>query len=339
MRITDFRLRITDGKTIAALVAIVLLGFISIILLSSSLDSYQEVVIREGWGVKEIADMLKDKTVINNKTIFIIYTLAMGYEKKLQAGRYVFPSGATIPSIVYSISEGFAESDDILVTIPEGFNVFDIDKRLFRLGLIQEGEFARKYYNDEGQFFPDTYLFKKEGETVDTIAEKMKNHLNLKFEEISLVLNTLVFHDTIVKASIIEKETRKEEDMRLVAGVIENRLAKGMLLQVDATVSYGACRRQLEFGILNLESGYRYCDVSQVPVGAEIKVDGPYNTYIRTGLLPDPIANPGITAIRAVLNPTPSDYLYYLSTRDGSQIIYSKTASEHAANRRKYLGI
>ena len=84
---------------------------------------------------------------------------------------------------------------------------------------------------------------------------------------------------------------------------------------------------------------YKYCDVSQVPVGAEIKIDGPYNTYTRAGLPPAPIANPGIITIQAALNPAKSDYLYYLSTRDGSRIIFSKTAAEHAANRRKYLGI
>ena len=74
-------------------------------------------------------------------------------------------------------------------------------------------------------------------------------------------------------------------------------------------------------------------------VGVEIRIDSPYNSYMRAGLPPGPIANPGIQAIQAVLNPKQSDYFYYLSTRDGSQMIFSKTASEHAANRRKYLGI
>ena len=295
-----------------------------------------EVVISEGQSVSAIADILTVKGVIGNRFAFVIYTIVSGNERKLQAGRYVFKPGVTIPTIIHSMSEGFAESDDMVIIIPEGFNVFEIDKRLADFRLIEEGEFARKYYIDEGQFFPDTYRLKEEGETVDAIAQRMKNHLNLKFKDTSLVLSVLVFNDTIIRASILEKEARREEDMRLVAGIIENRLERGMFLQIDATVAYGACLRR--FKDLDI-SIYKYCDVSQIGVASEIKIDGPYNTYTRIGLPLGPIANPGITAIRAVLDPIKSDYLYYLSTRDGSQIIYSKTAVEHAANRRKYLGL
>lgn len=304
------------------------------LLFASPLSAAKEVQVTEGQGLYAIAGILKERGVIESKFVFVSYALISGNEKKLQAGRYLFKPGVTIPVIVQSMVEGFAESDDIVLTIPEGFNVFDIDERLSTFGLIKKGEFAIKYHTDEGQFFPDTYRFKREGETADTIAEKMKNHLNLKFEDLSVVLSTLVLQDTLLKASILEKEARREEDMRLVAGVIENRLKKGMLLQIDATVSYGACLRR------SIADNFsRYCDVSQVPVGAEIKVGGPYNSYKRAGLPPGPIANPGIQAIQAVLNPQKSDYLYYLSTRDGSQLIFSKTAAEHAANRRKYLGI
>ncbi|MEK7578367.1 MAG: endolytic transglycosylase MltG [Patescibacteria group bacterium] len=306
------------------------------VILQSPLKTEREVVINEGQGVYEIADSLIAEGVIDNKFAFVVFVVISGNEKKLKAGRYVFRPGATIPAIVRSMSEEFSESDDIVVTIPEGFNVFDVDKRLFGLGLLKEGEFAGKYYADEGQFFPDTYRFKKEGETADTIAQKMKNHLNLKFKDTSIVLSVLVFRDTLIRASILEKEARKEEDMRLVAGVIENRLERGMLLQIDATVAYGACLRKLES--LKIPE-FNYCDVSQAPIRAEIKIDGPYNTYTSFGLPSGPIANPGITAIRAVLNPIKSDYLYYLSTRDGGKMIFSKTSAEHAANRRKYLGI
>lgn len=300
----------------------------------------KEIVIKEGEGAYAIADILKKEGVIENKFVFIAYTFITGNEKKLQAGRYLFKPGTTIPAIVNSMAGGYAETDDFIVTIPEGFNIWEIDKRLAGFGLITEGEFARKYQPQEGQFFPDTYRFKREGETADTIAEKMKNHLNLKFEDLSVVLSTLVLRDTLLKASILEKEARREEDMRLVAGVIRNRLARKMPLQIDATVAYGACLRSLASGNSRSKaSGYKDCDVSQVGVGAEIRIDGPYNSYKRVGLPPGPIANPGIGAIQAVLNPTASDYLYYLSTRDGSQMIFSKTAAEHAVNRRKYLGL
>jgi len=81
------------------------------------------------------------------------------------------------------------------------------------------------------------------------------------------------------------------------------------------------------------------CDVTFQGPAIEIKIDGPYNTYTRKGLPVGPISNPGLKAINSALNPQTSDYLYYLSTRDGSQIIYSKTAGEHGGDRKKYLGI
>ena len=319
---------------IALLAASFFVGWIGFLIVRSSLDAPKEIVIKEGEGVYAIADILKKNGVIENKFVFVAYTLVTGNEKKLQAGRYIFKPGVIIPDIVHSMASGFAETDDFIVTIPEGFNVWEIDKRLTDFGLITEGEFAKKYQPQEGEFFPDTYRFSRTGETADTIAEKIKNHLNLKFKELSLVFSSLVLRDTLTRASILEKEARREEDMRLVAGVIRNRLAKKMPLEIDATVSYGACLRKAIAGNFRKD-----CDVSQVPVGAEIKIDSPYNSYRRTGLPPGPIANPGTGAIQAVLNPKQSDYLYYLSTRDGSRLIFSKTSAEHAANRRKYLGL
>src|SRR3989344_1356876 len=351
MKVRNYELRITDWKTTApiAIGAVVFVVMAGIILSGSSLESEVTVTIDEGVGVYKIADILEKEGVINNKFVFVAYVLITGNEKKLQAGDYVFEAGVTIPTIARAMAKGYAEND-IVVTIPEGFNVFDIDKRLASAGLIKEGEFAGRYYLDEGQFFPDTYRCKKParnaahsvagggGETPDSIAQKMKNHLNFKFEDLSTVLSTLVLYDTLTKASILEKEARKEEDMKLVAGVIENRLKKGMPLQIDATVAYGACIKQIQ-NAKDKNQNYKYCDVSLIGIANEIKIDGPYNTYTRTGLPPGPIANPGIIAVRAVLNPTESDYLYYLSTRDGNQMIFSKTAAEHAANRRKYLGL
>ena len=199
---------------LAALLAVsVFLGWMFSEVIKSPLDAPKEIVIKEGQGAYEIADILKEEGVIENKLVFIAYIFITGNEKKLQAGRYLFKPGVTILGIVYSISSGLAETNDIIITIPEGYNIWEIDKRLAEFGLVAEGEFAKKYQSDEGQFFPDTYRFDREGETADTIAEKMKNHLNLKFKEFSLVFSSLVLRDTLTRASILEKEARREEDM------------------------------------------------------------------------------------------------------------------------------
>mgnify|MGYP001612554638 CR=1 FL=1 len=207
---------------IAALIAAsFVIGWMSSLIFASPLEAPREVKIEEGQGVYEIAGKLKAAGVIKSEFAFVAYTMITGNEKKLQAGRYVFQPGVNIPNIVNAMASGYAESDDLVLTIPEGFNVFDIDKRLADFGLIKAGDFARKYHTDEGQFFPDTYRFKRparpgdsgrsggEGETADTIAEKMKNHLNLKFEDLSLILSSLVLQDTLTRASILEKEARR----------------------------------------------------------------------------------------------------------------------------------
>src|SRR3989338_1881501 len=123
-------LRVHKNHIAAILAAGFLLGLMGFLILRSPLEQQKEVAIKEGQGLYVIADILKEKGVIESKFVFVSYTLITGNEKKLQAGRYLFKQGVTIPVIVHSMAEGFAESDDIVLTIPEGFNVFDIDERL-----------------------------------------------------------------------------------------------------------------------------------------------------------------------------------------------------------------
>ena len=375
MRITYYVLRIADYKTVVALAAIVLIGWMGFIIFKSPLRDSKEVVIKEGQGVYAIADILKEDGVIENKFVFIVYTLITGNEKKLQAGRYIFRPRTTVPIVVYSMAKGLAESDDTIITVPEGFNVFDIDKRLNSSGLTGDSDFVKKYYGDEGYFFPDTYRLhnlqftiynlqtknlneqnQSQDGLVTELANKMLANFKSKTTEAFGSLSVQKQRETIIIASMLEKEAKTKNDMRLIAGIIKNRLEQGILLQIDAAVAYGACLklsglspdnlRNSKFETLNpkqIQSSntqvYKYCDVSQVRVADEIKIDGPYNTYIRAGLPPGPISNPGLKAIQAALKQADTDFLYYLSTRDGSQTIFSKTAAEHAANRRRYLGL
>lgn len=305
-----------------------------------------EVEIYEGQGLNQIASTLKNKGLIRSKTIFILYVRMMGDATNLRAGRYIFtslPAGRqgylNVPVIINILVSGKSEPDDIKITIPEGLNVWEVDELLIRVGLIQEGQFSAQYYNQEGYLFPDTYRLKKQQEInseeqIGELREKMSLNFNNKTEELFKNLSNEQKFRIIIIASMLEKEAKTEEDMKLVAGIIEKRLNMDIPLQIDATVTYGACRR--EFTKNNF---IKNCDVTFQGPAIEIKIDGPFNTYIRKGLPPAPISNPGLKAIEAALNPQESDYLYYLSTRDGSQMIYSKTAGEHEANRRKYLGI
>lgn len=328
-----FTLKLTP-KTIAIGIAIVFVAsFIYFVLWPIPQAERKKVVIPEGSGLNQIASILKEEGFIKSKNVFIFYTLALGEDKNLKAGKYVFSGRINTNTIIKALSSGSSISDDLVVTIPEGFNIWQIDELLTKQGIISNGEISWPYYSLEGYLFPDTYRFEKDS-TAKDIKNKMLGNFNDKTSDLLKNLTPTEKENIIILASILEKEAKTEKDMRLVAGIINKRISIDMLIQVDATVGYGACLRDLF-----LSSNTRfYCDVTQVAIAREIKVDSPYNSYIRRGLPAGPISNPGVMAIKTAINPMASEYFYYLSTRLGDQIIYSKTDQEHLANRRKHLG-
>jgi len=297
---------------------------------TSALTTSQKFSIESGESLSAIATALKKQGLIRSSLLFRLYVSGLGLERNLKAGDYVIPAGSTLHNIATQIAGGSGALGDIEVFIPEGSNIWEIDKRLANAGFGAEGQFARTYQFKEGLLFPDTYRFKP-GSSASEIEQKLESNGRARTKQILDSLGPEVKNHILIIASIIEKEAKTESDMRLVSGVIANRLKLGVALEIDSTVAYGACLRK--FQIQNKD-----CDVAEIGVGAEIKIDSVFNTYTRAGLPPHPISNPGLTAISATLSPA-GDYLYYLSTRDGSRIIFSKTAAEHAANRRKYLGI
>lgn len=295
-----------------------------------------EVNIEPGDGLKIVAKKLYDLGLIRSELLFLVYVKARGDDDSLKAGRYLLSKSTNIPTIALLIVSGGAETEDIQVTIPEGLNVWEIDQKLVQAGLILEGEFSSKYYKDEGYLFPDTYRLKKilNSDLVQELREKMDENFDSKVSRLLKNLSVEKQKEIIIIASILEKEAKTEEDMKLVAGIMTKRMSLGIALEVDASVVYGACVRQA------MKINYtKNCDVTYQGPAIEIKIDSSYNTYMYNGLPAGPISNPGLKAIEAALNPQSSDYLFYLSTRDGSQIIYSKTSAEHAANRKKYLDI
>ena len=217
---------------------------------------------------------------------------------------------------------------DVSVTLPEGTNIADMDGILAKTGIIQSGELIgmaadsavakNSYASYEGTLFPDTYRF-----DLDTPAGRVLEVLTDTFEK-----KAGNYRKELIVASLLEKEVRTDADMRIVAGIIERRMAIGMPLQIDATVAYGACYKQFVRG--------KYCDVSQANIVDNIRVDSAYNTYARRELPPAPITNPGLRALQAAAHPQASNYLYYLSTPDGTTI-FSKTLEEHNRAKAKYL--
>lgn len=285
-------------------------------------DEFRDFVVSQGQGSVIIAHTLESEGFIRSEVAFAAYINVRGLTRELKAGTYRLSPSMTVPQIADIIVGGKGISNDIEVTIPEGENIWEIDKILVAANLVtRAGSFAAAYRGREGTLFPETYRFAKDATAAD-IAARMS-------AEFSERAGTYTDAQVII-ASIIEKEAKESDDMALVSGIIAKRLSLGMPLQVDATVAYGWCLRTMRAGT--------DCDVTQAPIATEIKVDGPYNTYTRKGLPAGPISNPGLASLEAAKKPKTSDYLYYLSTRDGSEVIYSKTLSEHLQNRKKYLG-
>ena len=342
---------ITAAAVAGAVIFAVWLGYVTLIPFKADKTNPIEVLIKRGLGLNKIADILKDNGVIKNKLIFRIYAVLLGKGDSLEAGRYVFSEPLNMYRVILALDRGFFRSEDVEIVIPEGSNVWDIDEKLTKLGLINEGDFAKKYHDEEGYLFPDTYRLKDKelisllmsqassqieqnlsDYYINDLRKKMSDNFNQKIETLLKNKSNREKKEIIIKASILEKEVRTEKDMRLVAGIINKRVAMGIPLQVDASVSYGACLKKAQQNNFS-----KNCDTSMIGVAKEINIDSKYNTYIRESLPAGPISSPGLKSIMAVLNPQTSNYLYYLSTAEG-QIIYSKTGWEHEMNRKKYLG-
>jgi UPF0755 protein len=176
----------------------------------------------------------------------------------------------------------------------------------------------------EGVYYPDTYLIPVE-ESETQVAQRFINRFNEKFAPLAdkFVAKNIKWTTGLKIASLIAREAGGVEDMKLISGIIWNRLDKGMPLQIDATMQYtlGKNGDGSWWGNINLD---------------EKQSDSPYNSYLNKGLPPTPICSPNIDAIEAVINPEETDCLYYLHDSD-KQIHCAKTYKEHKANIEKYL--
>jgi len=233
------------------------------------------------------------------------------------------------------------------VVIVEGMSLRDIEevlsaedilpaKVIFEFnfdGLKKDYDFLTSVDNLEGYLFPDTYRFFKKSNAELVIRKFLDNFKQkawpiLKGCQVSSVkCQDLTINEILILASLIEKEVPSSEDRQIVSGVLQKRLALGIPLQVDATLSYIKC-----------SGTFVFCDKPAV-ARKDLSLVSPYNTYLHRGLPPGSISNPGLAAIQAALNPKKSDYLYYLSDPKTKKTIFSETLEEHNDNRSKYLGL
>ena len=300
----------------------------------SSDGDIQTFQITRGERFAGIGARLSQGGLIKSISVFKMYSLVSGRAQRFQPGTYELDVSMSVPQIVRTLTTH--GSNEVEITIPEGYTLRDIDSLLSEALVIDEGELIQTQVEDlvsgfpflegvdslEGFLFPDTYRFERQSLVSQVLSRFLENFrdkawLHLRDEE--------DWYDRLILASFLEREVPKFEDRRLVAGVLLKRLDLGMRLQVDATISYAKCN-----------GTFFECEEGRV-LREDLDISSPYNTYERRGWTPTPISSPGEEAVRAAVTPRKSSYLYYLSARDTGETIFSRTLDEHNTNRVKYL--
>lgn len=281
---------------------------------NSSSKDFQNFVIDKGTSASKVGEKLKSSGLISSPFVFKIYVTVSGKAGGIVAGEYRLSPSFNLFQIVSQFQKGPLE---VWVTIPEGLRREEIANRFAKsLGKDQsfiEG-FMASSKGDEGYLFPETYLFPKEASSSSIIGKMLKT-----FDTKTSSLKPT--KSQVILASLVERESRGQDERAVIAGILLNRINIGMPLQVDATVQYV---------IGNSKAWW------PSPTRADLGVNSNYNTYKFQGLPPGPIASPGLASIQAAVNPQKSDYLYYIHDSKG-EIHYAKTLEEQNFNINKYL--
>ena len=270
---------------------------------------------------EDIISRLTTEEFIRSEKLFTFLTGLIRYPGAIEPGAYLLSRRMTLLEIANTLL--YKPYQKWIVLVP-GLRKEQVAQRLEKKFAWSEDKTKEFLDNaSEGYLFPDTYLLNIEEEGKD-MAKRLISNFNEKFDGQMQkdLLAQNVRMDTAVKiASLIERESGSDEDKPLIAGIIWNRLNKGMKLQIDATTQYITGTK---------DNWWKRVDPK------EHKIDSPYNTYIYKGLPPTAIANPSLASLQAAVYPKDSDCFYYLHDH-GKNIHCSKTYEEHLENIEKYL--
>jgi UPF0755 protein len=314
--------------TAVGLLLLVAVGLYRVALAPVSRDTRTQLVHVRSMGTAQLASLLKREHLIRSRVAFRLLAqshVALRRSKGPQAGYYDLSPSMSSEEILARLCEGKVARRK--VTFPEGFTLAQMAERLQDELDVPRAEFLAAARGTslsraldfrpprgslEGFLFPSTYSFNV-GEKPALIVSEMVAALSERFvrpNQAAIRRQKLSVPELVTLASLVEREARVPQERALIAGVIMNRLAKGMRLQIDATVQYalGGHRSRLLY--------------------KDLKVDSPYNTYLHAGLPPGPICNPGLDCLEAALRPAKTDALFYVARRDGTHV-FTRTYEEH----------
>lgn len=320
-------------------------------------DSPVRFVVEPGTPARAIGEQLFEAGLIGDDLLFEAYVRINGYASQLEAGTFILNPSMTLVEIVEILQH--AEASSVTITIPEGWRLEQIADYLAEAEIFADPAAAEAYRTQvltgdltgldvtryaflqdrpagtslEGYLFPDTYEIPAEGAIpLDVLTRQLDNfaaQVVPLYEQAVLSGTTdMDLHTVLTVASIVEREAVIPEERPDIAGVYLNRLAIGMRLEADPTVQYAMGYQP--------QTGQWW----KTPVFLEeySSVISPYNTYLNEGLPPGPIANPGLSSIRAVLDPGEHDYLYFVAVPDGTGAhVFATTFDEHSVNVQRYL--
>lgn len=314
--------------------------------------SATEIEVTRGMTVPELAKTLKEHGIITSTIAFRWYLKSKELDTGIKTGTFTIPPGATYAQIAAILAS--AQGKELSLTIPEGYTVAQIEALLAEKSLIQAGDLLACAEEEpaprsspseggcdfssfdflpasvprgshggrlEGYLFPDTYFVNPEEFVVKFFLERMLGTFRTRvIEELEsdIASSSRSLEEIMTMASLIERETRTDEERPVVSGILWKRFDAGRGLDVDATVRYALQKQTDSLTKEDLEN------------------PSPYNTRRHAGLPPGPIANAGLKSIQAALHPQESRYWYYLHGSDG-MIRYAETNDEHNANKVKYL--
>jgi len=305
-------------------------------------------VVSAGDGPSEIAARLAESKLISGKTYFLLTVWALGDRGKFRSGAYELSPSMTTREIERALTAAKPVSRERTVTILEGWTLGDIADYLEKEGVALKEEFSAEAGESaafvkagqlpdwaaafpalsdkpaaaslEGYLFPDTYRIYADGDAKGLVRRMLANFeskLSPELRADAAERGRTIF-EIVTMASVIEREVRGDEDQAIVSDIFWRRADAGRGLEADSTVNYitGHSKPSVSF--------------------EETKIDNPWNTYKYRGLPAGPIGNPGLSAIKAAIDPKPNAYWYFLTDKQGG-VHYSKTLDEHNANKAKYL--
>ena len=299
-------------------------------------NAVKEVSVSENTDILTLADRLDDEGIINYGSIFKMYVRIKGDNQGVLAGTYSLNPSMDYGQIIDTLVNA-SSNETMNITIPEGYSIAQIkqlllDEHVCTEDVLDEELSTYPFKHDflqselpaeegwlEGYLFPDTYEIYKGNANVVTTLNTMLNNFDEKYdEEIQAGAEALgrSMHDIVTIASLIEREAQVDSERATIAGVIYNRLNNAgefPYLQVDASVLYGLGRTS---GTLSEE---------------DLATDTPYNLYMKEGLPPGPICNPGYASLHAAAYPEQHNYFYYVAMPDGTHL-FANSYEEHQAN-------